>query len=242
MSNQHPLHNKHDKWPADEQSPPADELSLEARLVELGLNAPRLNPHLIDSLITGEEYHHFAGTTTTVCLLRLPSNITVTGTSDCASLDNFNAEAGRTSARRAARDKIWDVAGVILKDIVNGGALGNIVSGDYGIERIARMSHEINRTYCNAIGDDSQVAWEEAPEWQRKSAINGVRFHLANPNSTPKDSHDSWLAEKVADGWVYGPVKSPELKQHPCMLPYDELPIEQRVKDYLFRAVIHLNR
>jgi hypothetical protein len=105
---------------------------------------------------------------------------------------------------------------------------------------IAKVAHEINRAYCEALGDTSQPAWEQAPNWQRDSAINGVRFHLDNPNASPSHSHESWLAEKAATGWKYGPVKDPEAKEHPCFVPYDELPVEQRAKDYLFRAVVHV--
>ena len=110
------------------------------------------------------------------------------------------------------------------------------------IEQIAQIAHETNRAYCHSIGDDSQPTWEEAPQWQRESAINGVHFHLkahANGQKPPASaSHDSWLAEKEAAGWKYGPVKDPEKKEHPCFVPYGELPLEQRMKDYLFAAVV----
>lgn len=105
---------------------------------------------------------------------------------------------------------------------------------------IARVAHEINRAYCASLGDTSQPAWEDAPEWQQKSAIAGVEMHLANPDATPEQSHESWLAQKVAAGWVYGEVKDAEKKEHPCCRPYDELPPEQKSKDYLFRSVVHM--
>lgn len=108
------------------------------------------------------------------------------------------------------------------------------------IEQTAKMCHEVNKAYCEAIGDHSQVSWSEAPEWQQDSAINGVMFHLNNPDSKPQDSHANWFKEKLSDGWKYGPVKDVEKKEHPCMVPYEELPIEQRVKDYLFIAVVRL--
>ena len=104
---------------------------------------------------------------------------------------------------------------------------------------IARVAHEVNRAYCQAMGDESQTEWEEAPNWQRISAMQGVEMHLANPNATPEDSHKSWLAGKEKEGWVYGPVKDPNAKTHPCMVPYEQLPIEQRAKDYIFRGVVH---
>jgi hypothetical protein len=108
------------------------------------------------------------------------------------------------------------------------------------IEQTAKMCHEVNKAYCEAIGDHSQVPWNEAPEWQQGSAINGVIFHLNNPDAKPEDSHNNWWKEKIADGWKYGPVKDTEKKEHPCMVPYEELPLEQRVKDHLFIAMIKL--
>lgn len=106
-------------------------------------------------------------------------------------------------------------------------------------ENIARIAHEVNRAYCTAIGDNSQPKWEDAPGWQRSSALAGVEFHIDNPDASPSASHDSWLAVKKAEGWVYGEVKSPEAKTHPCFRPFEELPLEQQVKDHLFRAVVH---
>lgn len=110
------------------------------------------------------------------------------------------------------------------------------------IEQVARICHETNRAYCQTIGDDSQPAWEVAPEWQRASAIKGVQFHVAAhaKGETPaaSASHDSWLEEKRAAGWTFGPVKDADKKEHPCFVPYDELPIDQRLKDYLFGHVV----
>jgi hypothetical protein len=106
-------------------------------------------------------------------------------------------------------------------------------------EGIARVAHEVNRAYCLALGDLSQPSWADAPEWQKKSAMTGVDLHLDNPDASAAASHESWLAEKVADGWVYGPVKDPATKQHPCMVPFAELPVAQQAKDYIFRAVVH---
>ena len=110
------------------------------------------------------------------------------------------------------------------------------------IKQIARIAHETNRAYCVSIGDDSQPVWEAAPEWQRSSAIKGVEFHLAaharGDRPSPSASHDSWLAEKRAAGWTFGPVKDAEKKEHPCFVAYDALPVEQRLKDYLFGSIV----
>lgn len=107
------------------------------------------------------------------------------------------------------------------------------------IEMIARVCHEANRAYCAALGDLSQPAWENAPDWQRSSAVAGVEFHIANPSAGPEASHESWLAQKAADGWVYGETKDPEAKTHPCMVAFDQLPREQQAKDFIFRGIVH---
>ena len=107
------------------------------------------------------------------------------------------------------------------------------------INLIAQVAHQTNKAYCESIGDSSQPNWDDAPEWQRDSAVNGVIFHIDNPDAGPSASHESWLDEKVADGWVYGPVKDPEKKEHPCIVPYDELPEEQKIKDTLFLNVVN---
>ncbi len=105
------------------------------------------------------------------------------------------------------------------------------------IADIARVCHEANRAYCATLGDTSQPAWDDAPQWQTASAIAGVRFALEG-GKTPEDSHKSWLAQKAADGWKYGPVKDADLKEHPCFVPYGELPAAQRRKDHIFLAVV----
>jgi len=102
---------------------------------------------------------------------------------------------------------------------------------------VAKLAHEVNRVYCQSIGDHSQVSWEEAPEWQRESSFNGVTMHFENPEATAEDSHVSWLAEKQRDGWRYGPVKDPERREHPCFLPYNQLPPAQQHKDALFSTI-----
>lgn len=107
------------------------------------------------------------------------------------------------------------------------------------IIEIAKVAHEINKAFCESIGDNTQKNWDEAPEWQKESAIIGVQFHLDNPDASPSASHDSWLKQKEEEGWKYGEVKDAEKKEHPCFVPYEQLPVQQQSKDYLFKQVVH---
>ena len=106
------------------------------------------------------------------------------------------------------------------------------------INQIAFVCHQTNKAYCRTIGDRTQEDWNQAPDWQNESAVAGVKFKLANLDATPEDMHKNWCKAKLNDGWTYGIEKNPNKKTHPCLLPYDQLPEEQRVKDALFANVV----
>lgn len=103
---------------------------------------------------------------------------------------------------------------------------------------IARVCHEANRALQIAQNDPTipvAAPWDECGEEMQASAIDGVKGALAG--NTPEQSHDGWVRFKVEHGWTLGPVKDEEKKQHPLLIPYDELPDSQRIKDDLFLAI-----
>lgn len=106
------------------------------------------------------------------------------------------------------------------------------------VETVANICHEANKVLCESQGDYTQSTWKYCADWVRKSVINGVNFHLDNPDATPEDSHESWLKEKEADGWRYGEEKNSETKEHPCFVAYHDLPESQQTKDYLLKGII----
>lgn len=110
------------------------------------------------------------------------------------------------------------------------------------IDQVAQLCHEVNRKYCQTIGDHSQRPWSHAADWQRESAILGVRKRLEDVLAHPSVSHEHWMTHKLADGWTYGPEKDEQKKQHPCMVPYSELSPEQRAKDYFFCTTVIILR
>lgn len=112
----------------------------------------------------------------------------------------------------------------------------NIAHGK--ITSIAKVCHQANKAICEAFGDHSQPDWDNAPRWQRDSAIAGVKFNVENPNAPASASHNSWLDEKRRTGWRYGALKNADTKEHPCFVPYDQLPPEQQAKDHVFKAIV----
>lgn len=107
------------------------------------------------------------------------------------------------------------------------------------IEVCSRAAHEVNRAYSRALGDASHVGWDEAPDEQKRSTRNGV-IAILQSDQTPEQSHATWMAVKLADGWHHGPVKDSTKKEHPCIIDYKSLPVEQRVKDEIFVQTVKM--
>ena len=112
------------------------------------------------------------------------------------------------------------------------------------IEAAAKAAHEVNKVWSESLGDQSHEHWENAAEWQRSSSRAGVLKAVdLYENGTPKSEiseklHESWMEFKAANGWRFGAVKDADKKEHPCMVPYSQLPPEQRVKDEIYLATV----
>lgn len=98
------------------------EQEIEKEINDKGLNAPRLNPDMIDAAIVSEQYHVFPGTSFTTCLLTLRNGYSVCGESASASPENFDAAIGRKIARQNARNKIWQLEGYLLREKLHNNA------------------------------------------------------------------------------------------------------------------------
>ena len=119
--------------------------------------------------------------------------------------------------------------------------MGKSVYGPhYNDEQVAQVCHEANRAF-QEVQDDPRVPvskpWESLDTETRNSVIDGVRA-MRRDGLTAAESHENWVRYKVSHGWVYGAVKDTVVKTHPCLVPYEELPVDQRVKDHLFRSIV----
>lgn len=123
--------------------------AIETAIQQKGLTAPRVTPDDIKQAIVSEHYFtafdgmlgvvnspnpssdkydphwevprsHQALGLLTFCVLVLKNGFTVTGESACASPENFDAELGRTIARRNAEAKIWPLLGYELRSLLAG--------------------------------------------------------------------------------------------------------------------------
>jgi hypothetical protein len=44
-------------------------------------------------------------------------------------------------------------------------------------------------------------------------------------------AHDVWARQRLADGWALGPQRDDARKEHPCLIPYDQLPDSEKQYD-----------
>lgn len=100
------------------------------------------------------------------------------------------------------------------------------------IEQIAEVVHNIQKVFCESIGEIIP-AWADAPHMQA-TTLQGVIDLIENPTAIGGFSHEQWMKHKIAQGYVWGEVRDHEKKTHPSLVPFNELPHNEQVKDHLF--------
>ena len=104
-------------------------------------------------------------------------------------------------------------------------------------EEIAQFSNAINRTYSQILGRED-LAGQWVTQLQRQNIIECVDAVRRGLITASGEAHERWLWKHIEDGWVYGPVKDAVLKQHPCLLPFGQLPEEEQFRDWLFLTTV----
>ncbi len=46
-----------------------------------------------------------------------------------------------------------------------------------------------------------------------------------------KNVHEVWSETRISQGWQYGEQRNDELKTHPCLVPYEDLPDSEKEYD-----------
>lgn len=187
-----------------------------------------ITPELVSSMIDKVEYQKM-GDTVMVCNLILKNGFNVSEAESCVDPAAFDEELGKKYSYEKAFNAVYPYAAFLMKQ--------QQYEATDRVEKIARLCHEVNRAYCEGNGDYSCQPWENSSEQIKESARISVKAKLEQ-DLTPEDQHALWCNTKRAQGWKTGPVKDEQAKTHPCLVPYSLLPVNQRVKDYLFGAVV----
>ena len=111
-------------------------------------------------------------------------------------------------------------------------------SADASVMKIAQVMHEAVRAWQKANGQNAAPPWSRAPKWMREASQEAVIWRMKNPGASSAAQHEQWMAQKKAEGWTYGKIKSGVKKTHPMLAPYRELPEIERRKDALVAGII----
>jgi hypothetical protein len=111
-------------------------------------------------------------------------------------------------------------------------------------KQICWWIYEAGRFGNLLLGSDyTPYRWNErTPEWRRTFRARVAELFTlldhGKPLPSPRQCHEDWVQDHVAMGWKYGPNLDPKEKTHPCMIPYDELPEKEKVKDIVFLQAV----
>ena len=64
--------------------------------------------------------------------------------------------------------------------------------------------------------------------------ISGVRLPEEMNSlveSLARNVHEVWAANRISEGWTYGPVRDDDKKETPCLVPYEDLPEIEKAYD-----------
>jgi hypothetical protein len=124
-----------------------DEARIEKELQKRELNAPRLTPELIDSIIVGETFTVLPSGKCLICELTLVNGFTVRGESACVSKENFNLEIGKDISRTDARNKVWGFEGYLLQQNIHNKCIPVVVDGvEFSVASgVADLLRELSR-------------------------------------------------------------------------------------------------
>ena len=54
---------------------------------------------------------------------------------------------------------------------------------------------------------------------------------IALAEAISKNVHEVWAKNRMNEGWTYGPVRDDQKRQTPCLVPYEDLPEEEKAYD-----------
>ena len=83
------------------------------------LLAPRLTPKDIDSKIKSKTFTILPSGKVMVCEIILNNGFSVRGEASTISKENFDQEVGEEISFNNARDKIWQLEGYLLQEVLN---------------------------------------------------------------------------------------------------------------------------
>ena len=100
--------------------------------------------------------------------------------------------------------------------------------------------HEIS-----AIREEENYQLNYQPKPINTSTIRFSDELAALAEALARNVHELWAQKRLAEGWKYGTARNDEKKEHPCLVPYENLPESEREYDRItatetLRAIVAL--
>ena len=106
---------------------------------------------------------------------------------------------------------------------------------------IAHVVWETHRAYQAVLGDPLPAPpWQTiGPELKYRRDMVVVMVELILNGASAEEVHGSWCESMIAAGWRWGAEKDPDLRTHPCICGWDDLPPEAQTKVLLAFGVVN---
>ena len=107
-------------------------------------------------------------------------------------------------------------------------------------EKIAKIVYEATR--LEAKWSKRSIVpekWDNRDNKFKEQFIDIIdKYLLQEDLPTPEEAHNSWVQSYLDMGWKYGKKRDIEKKTHPDILPFYQLPKDERDKDAIFLVVV----
>jgi hypothetical protein len=108
-----------------------------------------------------------------------------------------------------------------------------IEPSDHLCVKVAQHVHNYARTLTG-----SDCPWESLSSVTQRTKLRQVAHVINHADITPAEQHAEWHRAQLERGWTYGPGYDPEERTDPHCLPYEQLPLQQRINEAMYRAII----
>jgi ryanodine receptor 2 len=97
-------------------------------------------------------------------------------------------------------------------------------------ENSTQTTNAENRAHCAADSPPRKNAMYE-PKPIDTTAVELPDEILDLAEKLAENTHDLWSQMRFENGWSYGPHRDDANKKHPCLVPYADLPEEEKQYD-----------
>lgn len=107
----------------------------------------------------------------------------------------------------------------------------------YTDKEAARLLHVAIQAVQSALKQEVSPDWEllTAAEQDMKAAHTR---QMRREKVTARKAHESWMALRLSEGWTWGPVTDKARKVHSALCPFEEIPVEEVIKDVLYERLL----